>query len=142
MANTPEGRIFDGLMRRLHALTLTPAMPIADPNKGFTPPATGYIRAQHFPNTAQQQELGDAGRNRFIGQLLLGVFVPLNTGATEASEIAGTIAAHFKRGTVITEDSQIIRILRPPLVAGGLPEKSFFQVPVTVFYQADASNPS
>lgn len=142
MAVTPEGRIFDGLMRRLHALTLSPAMPVADPNVSFDPPSAGYIRAQHFPNTALQQELGDTGRNRFTGQLLLGVFKPLNTGATEANEVAGAIAAHFKRGTVITEDTQIIRIIRPPLVTGGLPEKSFFQIPVTVFYQADASNPS
>lgn len=141
MATGIEAIIFDGLLARLAALTLTPAMTVAYEGINFDPPAAGYLSAQHFPADANQTELGDNGRNRLTGLLQVSVFKPQGDGLIPALEAAASVAAHFKRGTAITAGSLFIRVIRPPVVAPALVDDPYVQIPVTIRYQVDAPNP-
>lgn len=141
MATGIEASILEGLLARLSSLTLSPAMSVAWPNVDFTPPAAGYLRAQHFPNTTNQVNLGDTGKNRHIGLFQVDVFWPVGTGEIAPKERAALVAAHFKRGTQITQDNLIIRVIQPPTVSGAITGDAFVQIPVFIQYQVDASNP-
>ena len=142
MATGIEASIVEGLLARLATLTLSPAMSVAYPNVEFTPPEDGYLRAQHFPNTTNQITLGDTGENRHIGLFQVDVFWPKGAGEIAPKERAALVAAHFKRGTTITQDGLAIRIIQPPTVSGIINGDRFVQVPVTIPYQVDASNPT
>ncbi|MFP1634088.1 phage tail terminator-like protein [Zhengella sp. ZM62] len=141
MATGIDASIIDGLCTKLDEAVI-PSMPIAWPNVSFSPdPAAGYLGVSYFPAAALQQELGDNGRNRFIGVFQVSVFYPKDRGEVAAREIAADVANHFKRGTVISHDGLSIRILRPPLAGSGFVDGPFFQVPVSINYQVDADNP-
>lgn len=142
MADFVETSIAEALFARLATLVLTPAMEIAWPNISFDPPTAGYLRATPVPNLASQVTLGDAGKNRFGGLFQVDVFWPQNDGIRPALERAGAVAAHFKRGTVLTRDGINVRITRPPEVRPHLQSPPYLQVPVMIRYQADAANPS
>jgi len=136
-----ETKIAEGFAARLAALVFTPALPIAWPNVAFTPPASGkYLRANHLPNTTSQISLGTSGQNRHIGLYQIDVLWPLNSGDTAPKEIAGAIAAHFKRGTEFTRETVLIRIPSPPSIAPALVGSASYQIPVTVSYLADVAN--
>lgn len=142
MATYVETKILNALLSRLSSLTLSPAMPVAYPNVAFTPSATGYLRATHVPNTANQVTLGASGKNRFEGLLQVDVFWPEDAGLVAPSERAGAVAAHFKRGTDITLDSITVRIVTPPEIRQALQSPPYTQIPVMIRYQADAANPA
>lgn len=145
MATYVETKIERALIGHLGALTLTPALPIAFPNSAFDQTTTGkdgYLRATHVPNTVSQITLGDLGKNRFLGIFQIDVMWPKNTGYVTSGEIAGAVAAHFKRGTDIALDGITVRIIKPPRIAQALQSDPFVQIPVMVQYQADADNPS
>lgn len=142
MATYAETSIAEALLARLATLTLSPAMPVAYPNVTFTPPAAGYLRATHVPNTANQVTLGTSGKNRHLGIFQVDVFLPINGGISTPMEKAGAVAAHFKRGTTLTRDGISIRIVRPPEIRPALQSAPYLQVPVIIRYQADAANPA
>lgn len=141
MATYTETKIKRALISHLMGLTLDPAMEIAFPNASFTQPAAGYLRATFVPNTVNQVTLGDLGKNRFLGLFQVDVFWPENKGYVAPTERAGAIAAHFKRGTVVTLDGTTVRIIRPPSIAQALQSAPYIMIPVTIQYQVDASNP-
>lgn len=151
MAVYVDAKILDGLMTRLAAFTIpagiasrwpgyTSAM-IAAPNVPFTP-GQRYLRASILRNTTRQITLGTAGYNRHVGIFQVDVMWPENGGETSPVEIAGAIAAHFKRGTTFTYQDVIIRITMPPTIAPGLQSPPSYMVPVSIAYQADAPNPA
>lgn len=128
-------------MVRLGSLSTSPSMPLAYPNVQYDPPATGYLRATHLPNTTEQVTLGDSGRNRHFGLLQVDVMWPKNGGNVAPMEIASQVIAHFKRGTSFTQNSVLILINSPPSVAPYIDADPFIQIPVTIPYQADTANP-
>lgn len=141
MATEIEASVEEGLAVHLSTLTLSPAMPIAWPNVGYDPTSDGYLKVQHFPVDTNQATLGTNGKNRITGIYQVSVMWPKNQGAIAPKERAALISAHFKRGTVITQDGLNIRINQPPHVSGAIEEKAFLQVPVSISYQVDAANP-
>lgn len=142
MATYVETSIVEALMARLATLTLSPALPVAWPNVDYTPPAAGYLRVTHAPNTATQVTLGTEGKNRHIGIFQVDVMLPIIIGISTPMEKAGAVAAHFKRGTVLTKDGISVRITRPPEIRPALQSLPYIQVPVIIRYQADADNPA
>ncbi len=143
MATYVETKIERALMYHMSTLVLSPVMSVAYPNADFTPPAAGYLRATHVPNTANQVTMGSNGKNRFLGLLQIDIMWPQNSGGYSAPmERAGAVAAHFKRGTNITLDGVTVRIVRPPETRPMLKSPPYVQVPVMIRYQADAANPS
>lgn len=142
MATGIESKILEAFLSRLSSLSLTPAMEVAWPDKPFDPPEQGYLRATHVPNTVTQVTLGDAGQNRYRGIYQVSVF--WKRGATEivAREKADLVAAHFKRGTTLSNGGLSIRIYTPPVVAQTFEDGPYTQTPVTIRYQVDSANPS
>jgi hypothetical protein len=138
MAISTEAKIAEGLFKRLSALT--PALPIAWPNRSFTPPSDGkYLRVSDLPLPTRGMSLTNDGTNEYSGLLQVDVMWPLNDGEQPATEAAGAVIAHFKRGTRM--DNGGIRIdcvtaYRSP----ALRDDPRWQVPVTVSYRAYAPN--
>lgn len=139
---TVEANIFGGLLKHLGEMVLTPPLPVSYPNAPFTPPASGkYLRASHLPNTTSAVTLGPNGINRHQGLFQVMVVWPENLGEIDAKVVADAIVTRFKRGTTITHNGQIIRIIQPPSVAPGMQDPPSYMVPVTIRYLADAANP-
>lgn len=143
MATYVETRIYEGLCERLSALTLSPALSIALPGKPFTPDAAaGYLRVTHLPNRAEQVTLGSDGYNQHRGIFQVDVLQPASAGIVVAAEIAGAVAAHFKRGTNITREGALIRVTAPPSIAQALQSAPFIQIPVSIPWAVEALNPA
>lgn len=142
MATYIQTKIFNALAAKLESLAFIPEINVCWPNVNFEPPTdgTGYIRAQLFPATAEQTTLGTDGQNRHTGIFQVDVIWPENKGLSEPTEIAGAIANHFKRGTLLTTDSIALRIDQPPLVRGIIVDGGTIQIPIDVRYTVDAPN--
>jgi len=141
MATYTETKIFEGLAKHIDDLVLSPVLPIAMPGVDFTPVESGYLHVKHFPNRTRQSNLGDMGYNLHQGIFQVDVVLPVSSGEVELREVAGEIIAHFKRGTDITRESQIIRVVRPPYANQVLGIDGMAVLPVTIRYQAFAANP-
>lgn len=142
MATGIESRIAEGLFAKLAALTLSPAMAVAWPDKEFTPPAAGYLRPSLVPNTVRQVTYGTAGKNRHRGLFQISVFWPRNAGAIVPREKADLVAVHFRRGTNISITGGTIRIYEPPVVPATFEDGAYSHTPVTMRYEVDFDNPS
>lgn len=136
-----EAGIADALYWRLSQLTLTPAQPIAWPNVEFT--ASGdYLAASLLPAETDVASLGVDGFNRHAGLFQVSAFTTEGAGEIGLRSTASEVAAHFKRGTVITRNDLSVRIFTPPTVGPALPEPGWLSIPVTVRWRCDAQNPA
>lgn len=143
MASTADAIILDGLCSHLGDLTLSPDLQVAWPDRDMDdPPAAGYLRVTFLPNVTTQEELGDDGRNRHMGLFQVSVMWPEGQGSITPLDLAGDIIAHFKRGTVITQDGVQIHIDKPPYLSPRLKDTPYSQYPVTISYRSDNANPS
>ena len=143
MASYVETQIYEGLCAHLSTLTLSPALPVSLPGKAFTPDATlGYLRVTHLPNRAEQITLGGDGYNQHRGIFQIDVLQPSSAGIVVAAEIAGAVAAHFKRGTNITREGALIRVIAPPSIAQALQSPPYIQIPVSIAWAVEALNPA
>ena len=125
MASTADAIILDGLCSHLDGLTLSTPLQVAHPDKDFTPPEAGYLKVTHLPNVTTQEELGDAGRNRHMGLFQVSVMWPEGQGGVVPTDIAGEVIAHFKRGTVITQDGVTIHVDKPPYLSPRLKDTPY-----------------
>ena len=140
MATYVETKIIEGFAEALEDAGLDE--PIAWPNVNFTPPESGgYIKFDLLPAETRQITLGDDGYNRLTGIAQFAVYWPEGQGMVLPNEIAGEIIAAFKRGTVITRETQNIRIVAPPYTLPAVTFGNWTQIAVRVPYQTDASNP-
>jgi hypothetical protein len=138
MTISTEAKIAAALFARL--TTLTPALPIAWPNKSFTPPSDGkYLRVSDLPLPTRGISLANDGINEYGGLIQIDVMGPLNDGAEPATERAGAVIAHFKRGTRMDNGGvrvDVVTAYRSP----ALRDDPRWQVPVTITYRAYAPN--
>lgn len=139
MATTTEGRIAKALFTRLAALTLSPALPVAWPNKAFDQPDDDkYLRATYIPNTTGRAGIGSNYVHRYIGLFQVDVFWPKNRGEMEPREIAGAVIDHFSCDLTLTEDTVSVRITKRPEAAMILVEDGITMIPVRIEYEAFA----
>ena len=136
MPSTVEGHIEAAVFARVAALSLSPAMPVAWPNAAFNPPPAGYLRVSHIPNINRRLFIGSDGPHQRLGLLQISVFVPLNEGASKATEIADAVAAHFPPDLRMRSGGVTVRVERAPEIAQGMPDDTYWHVPVVVRYQA------
>lgn len=136
-----DSEIFEAFVKKLHALTLTPAHEVAYPNVDADPDAR-HLRCFLLPAEPGQVTYGEAGKNRHRGLFQISVAWPRGMGEVAPGAAAGAVAAHFKRGTVLTEDGINVRVIRPPYRMTAVVEPTWYVIPVRIPYQADAANPS
>lgn len=138
-----EAGIADALFYHLNGLTLSPALPVAWPGVEFTPPSAGnFLRAMLIEATPDVATLGDSGYNRHSGILIVFVHAVTGIGEIVAKQIASQVAAHFKRGTDISRNGQVVRIVQPPGVGGSIIDGDRLIVPVRIRWFADSQNPA
>jgi hypothetical protein len=97
--------------------SLTPSVPIAWEGISFIPPTGLYERVQFIIQAPEDPVLGKGfHRERVTMQVFcLGA---TNKGTAEVLARAELIREHFKKGTVLVEDSVKIHVLTTPQIAG------------------------
>lgn len=112
--------------------TVRPTVPIHYDNVPGDPPSeTPWVRLTIAEGDSFQVSLGSTRRFRDTGVAIVQVFTALGSGDGEAREIADDVQAIFKGITV----SGVI--FRKPRAARIGPDGSFYQMNVTIPFQAD-----
>lgn len=120
----------------VQSLVLSPVLPIAWPNETYSPsPTQNYLRVTHIPNINARLFLGSTSPHRRLGLLQIDVFTKKGQPAAVATEIAGTVAAHFPTDLRLSYDTVNLRITKAPDVAQALPDDTHWLVPVTIRYE-------
>lgn len=122
------------LKAKLAALSFAPPIPVAWPNRDFTPAGFRYIAAQidGLPN----DRLTISGHHRISGVLIIGVVIPAGGGTGEADGIADAVAAHFPCDLRLTIASGALRITQEPSIRSGFRDGAYWRVPVTIPFEA------
>jgi hypothetical protein len=129
---TIEANIQAALFARI--ASLGPAHPISWPNVSFTPPANKrYLRVWHLPNATDRLSISSDSKHRHQGILQVMICAPLNTGETQAREIAGLVADHFPPDLALGSG---VRITKRPNIASALITDTEIQIPVSIAYRA------
>lgn len=137
MASTKEGHIEQALFLRVKSLSLSPATPIAWPNKSFTPPpSAGYLRVTHIPNINTRPFLESDAPHQRLGILQIDVFKPKNRGTAVATDAAGAIAAHFPADLEMKSGTVTVSVSKTPDVRQALPDDAHWMVPVIIRYES------
>lgn len=140
MATYVDAKIVEGFATALTALGLSQS--IAWPNVAFDSiNKSSWVRVDFLPAETFQITLGDSGFNRYTGIMQATVYWREGQGMIQATEVASTIADGLQRGTTITQESQLIRVIRPPSILPATVFDGWLQIPVRVTYQTDAQNP-
>lgn len=126
--------IAGALRARLSTLTSLP--PVAWENINYTPSSTTlYLRPTILPAPTAQASLGDSGRDLHEGIFQIDVFIPDGSGRSTWPD---SIADHFKRGTILTQNGVTVRI-KNASIGTAFKDENFYQVPVTIDYQSFTS---
>lgn len=146
-ASGTEARIAEALLSKLADLTLSPAIPVAYPNKNFSPTAgQTYLRASFITLPTEQPGLAHSSAKRYGGMLQVSVFAPINKGGLiDAAEIASQVVTHFARGTRMdsTTGSPATVVLTvevgpmPPTVNSPMKEDAWWHQPISIPFFAN-----
>lgn len=123
------------LKARLAALTFNPTIPVAWPNKDFTPTGDRYLAAAIVRAPNQRLTLG--AEHRMSGSLVVTVASKAGVGSGEGDGVADAIAAHFPADLVLTlSGGARLRITAAPSVRDGYLDAGYWRTPVIVPFEA------
>ena len=118
---------------RVQLSTLPNLPPVAWENYDYSRDSTVlYLRPTALPAETTQASLGDDGKDLHNGIYQVDVFIPDGLGRTTWAD---EIADHFKRGTVLTQNTVSVRITTVQIEAA-LKDDNFYMTPVSIGYQA------
>jgi hypothetical protein len=138
MPTSTEARIKALLLARLGALTGDAgALPIAWPNKSFTPPASGkFLRVDFIPNRVDRLEIASDGAHQMRGLLQVSVMWPRGDDGTDPPlDIAGAIVAAYPADLMLWDGDVKVRVYERPAVAGAIVEDQRVMIPVTILWE-------
>lgn len=120
-----------------HLVTLDGSFSTAHENEDFMPTVNvPYQECHLLPATPDNSAIGGQYyRERGIFQVMLRY--PTGDGAGDASAKADAIQAHFKRGTLVSNDGVGVRITHSPAVGIGREEDGWWCVPISIQYMAE-----
>lgn len=130
-----EAQIAEALLTRLAALTLSPALQVAWPNKVFGPdkPDT-YLKASLL--RAPTQGIGIAAWDEHTGLLQVDVVYKAQDGEIKPLQIADAVAAWFGRGTRLVNGSVAVTVYEKPSIASSVREDdAYLKFPVSIRYR-------
>ena len=90
---------------------LSPAVPVAWPNKKFSPPAGAWLAVHYLPSNTSSETLGEGGEDELPAIIQLDVSIPTNTGDKIQNDILTAFEAYFIPGTSFTFSGQTIKFL-------------------------------
>lgn len=129
-----ESQITEALLQRLAALTLSPVLPIANPNVTFTPPASGpYLQANILRSPTET--VGISRWDERTGIFQVDVVYAAKDGLIKPTQIADQIAVWFKRGTRLLNGAVRVDIYETPEIGTPLTDTPYVRTPVTIRYR-------
>ncbi|WP_448043812.1 phage tail terminator-like protein [Bradyrhizobium liaoningense] len=131
-----DALISEALLTRLAALTFSPALQVAWPNKTFGPdkPDT-YLQASLL--RAETQGIGISAWNEHAGILQVDVLYKPADGEIKPLNIADAVAAWFGRGTRLRNGGLTIFVDDPPAIASSMPNgDGYLKIPVSIRYRS------
>jgi hypothetical protein len=121
------------LKARLGTFAFTPAVPIAWPNKDFTPPTGAearYLRVDFV--RAPNERLTIKGRHRRSGSVVVTVASRANNGSGEGDGLADAVATHFPVDLILQAGTERLRITAEPSIRDGFLDGAFWRTPVII----------
>jgi hypothetical protein len=120
----------------------TPKLPIAWPNRTFTPPADGssYLEVRILPNRNTRLFLGSNEESMRMGILQVNLISQFDKGPGAGIQIAGQIVAAFPQDRVLRESGVKVQLTKTPDVGPAVanPNGTNWIVPVSIYYEAFA----
>lgn len=138
MPTSTEARIKALLLARLGTLAGDAgALPIAWPNKSFTPPNAGkFLRVDFIPNRVDRLEIASDGAHQMRGLLQVSVMWPRGDDGTDPPlDIAGAIVAAYPADLMLWDGDVKVRVYERPAVAGVIVEDQRVMIPVTILWE-------
>ncbi|MEO9230372.1 MAG: DUF4128 domain-containing protein [Devosia sp.] len=136
---TIEKSILQSLEARFAALVFSPVLPVAWPNKVFTPSADKhYLRFVFVPNVTNRLMIGSSGAHQYLGLLQVSVYWSKLDGEDAPRDIAGLVAAHFPCDLKLNSGGVTVRITKRPDVRDLMVEDAAVQIPVMIAWEAFA----
>lgn len=118
---------------RIEALTFSPAIPVAWPNKDFTPTGDRFMQVAIVPAPVQRMTL-DALHRR-AGSIVITVASKPNNGSGEGDGLADAVAAHFPADLRLPAGSGVVRITATPSIREGFKDGGFWRTPVVIPFE-------
>lgn len=118
---------------RIEALTFTPAMPVAWPNKDYSPTGERFLQVAIVP--APMERLGVAAKHRRAGSVVITVASRANNGSGEGDGLADAVAAHFPADLKLTAGTKAVRITSTPSIREGFQDGGFWRTPVVIPFE-------
>ena len=116
-----------------------PTIPVAWPNRPFTPPAGSWVRLTIVGSDSKAVEIGPRSQERRTGTVIVQVFTTLDKGDALGLGLADTVAGIFRNQRVAAGDAGDILFRKPRTRSIGVDaEKAFWQINVEVPFQHDA----
>jgi hypothetical protein len=129
------------LLARCASLTHgSPVMPVALPDKAFTPPkkangdARPYFRVDLFRNAPFWEGLASGRVDQ--GLLQITVVWPKQQGIVKSSAAAAAVAAHFPKGLRLVGQTSVVRVTGEPWAATPVLNDKTTDTPVTIPWRA------
>jgi len=121
------------LKARLGTLSFSPAIPVAWPNKDFTPTGDRFLQATiaHAPN----QRVTIRAQHRRSGSLVVTVASRPNNGSGEGDGLADAVAAHFPADLMLAAGANRLRITEDPSIRDGFLDGAFWRTPVVIPFE-------
>lgn len=114
---------------RIEALAFSPAIPVAWPNKDYTPTGERFLQVAIVPAPNQRMTL-DALHRR-AGSVVITVASRLNNGSGEGDGLADAVAAHFPADLRFSG----IRVTASPSIREGFKDGGFWRTPVVIPFE-------
>jgi hypothetical protein len=114
---------------RIQALTFTPAIPVAWPNKDFSPTGERFLQVAIVPAPPQRMTI-DALHRR-AGSVVITVASRANNGSGEGDGLADAVAAHFPADLRFSG----IRVTASPSIREGFQDGGYWRTPVVIPFE-------
>ena len=129
--------IITALQIRLESFATSKGLLIAYEGARFAPAADKMHLAEFLlPVPTDNPSMG-RGHRRYTGTYQVDVDAPTGSNIVTLRTRANELAAHFKRGTTLTESGVTVLITHDPAISRLLPDAGRMKRAVSIRYQAD-----
>lgn len=126
----PETAIWLALKMRIKTLSLNYA--VAWPGMTYKPGSTPFIRVAQVRASPVRQSIENGQPHARTGILVLSVVYPLGQDTSVYTQLAATIAEHFRDGTQMRYNNVCVTITKYPHVQDSYLDNGFLVTPVAV----------
>lgn len=115
------------------AATFSPVIPVAWPNKDYSPDGNRYMQVAIVP--APNQRMTIDALHRRAGSVVITVASRVNNGSGEGDGLADAVAAYFSADTRFPASSNAVRITAAPSIREGFIDGGYWRTPVVIPFE-------